>query len=427
MSVRAEVGLRNALARLPFGVRAEAGTGYRGRSEATDNETRPLRVAFIGQRGVPATFGGIEHHVEEIGSRLAARGHEVTVFCRLNYAQEHPAEYRGMHLRHLPAVGSKHLDAIVHSGLSTVEALVRRFDIVHYHALGPGLVAPLPRYLSRSKVVHTVHGLDDQRAKWGPAASAVLRAARWMSARVPDATIVVSRALVEEYASGRRGAVHIPNGVAAIRRDGPSRDILGDLGLEPRRYLLFVGRLVPEKAPDALIRSFRQVSTDMKLVVVGGTSYTDAFVDKLRTLAGADARVVLPGYLYGGALDDLYGAAVAFVLPSSLEGLPLTLLEAAFHGTPVVASAIPPHIEVLGEDGPGRRLFRPGDEAELTRTLELVLADPDGERSGATCLRDEVIANYSWDTAAAATEALYRKVLAGSTADAKSSVDHQPS
>ena len=426
MSVRPDVGLRSAVARLSSGIRKLPRSGHRGAERVTAQAGPALRIAFIGQRGVPATHGGIEHHVEELGSRLAARGHDITVFCRRNYARERPPEYRGMQLRHLPAAGSKHLDAIVHSGLSTVDAVFRRFDIVHYHAVGPGLVAPLPRYLTRSRVVLTVHGLDDQRAKWGPAASAVLRTARWMSARVPDATIVVSRALLEEYAGARGKAVHIPNGVAAMRRDGPPRDIGSDLGLEPGRYVLFVGRLVPEKAPDVLIRAFRKVRTDMKLVVVGGTSFTDAFVGRLHALAQADPRVVLPGYLYGTALDDLYAGAAVFVLPSSLEGLPLTLLEASFHGTPVVASGIPPHVEVLGTDGPGRRLFPPGDEAALARCLETVLAQPDRERAGAAALREEVVANYSWDSAAAATEAVYRQVLAASRPDAPSPSDRMP-
>ena len=131
---------------------------------------RPLRIAMIGQRGLPATYGGIEHHVAHLGARLAARGHEVTVFCRSNYAPARSATFDGMRLRHLPTVGTKHLDAIVHSLLSSIAATGASPDIVHYHALGPGLCSPLPRYLSRAKVVQTIHGLDDRRAKWGKVA-----------------------------------------------------------------------------------------------------------------------------------------------------------------------------------------------------------------------------------------------------------------
>ncbi|MBV9411863.1 MAG: glycosyltransferase family 4 protein [Acidimicrobiia bacterium] len=158
-----------------------------------------MRIAFIGTRGVPATFGGIEHHVEEVGSRLAGRGHDVTVYCRANYVPEGEETYKGMRLVRLRTVSSKRLDAIVHSALSTARALGQGYDIVHFHALGPGVMTPVTQYASRARVVQTVHGLDDERAKWGSAASALLRGGGWLSARVPDATVVVSRTLSEHY------------------------------------------------------------------------------------------------------------------------------------------------------------------------------------------------------------------------------------
>ena len=165
--------------------------------------TRQLRIAMIGSRGIPARWGGIERHVEELGALLAARGHDVTVFCRSNYVQAgrdlRLVEHRGMRLRSLPTVPTKHLDAIVHSGIATTVTLGSPYDILHYHALGPGVMGVLPRYLSSAKVVLTVHGLDDQRAKWGAGATALLRSAGWLSARVPDATIVVSRDLRRHY------------------------------------------------------------------------------------------------------------------------------------------------------------------------------------------------------------------------------------
>lgn len=370
-----------------------------------------LRVAMIGQRGVPATYGGVEHHVEELGARLAARGHEVTVYCRNGYSDDdHAAEHRGMRLRHLPTVASKHLDAIAHSGLCTMAALAAHHDVIHYHALGPGLVAPLPRALSRARVVLTVHGLDDERAKWSRAAQSVLRTAQWMSAHVPNATIAVSRALADHYAVRHgRSAAYIPNGMTPAVRRGP--EPLDRLGLEPFGYVLFVGRLVPEKAPDLLIRAFRRMHPSLKLVVAGGSSHTDGYVAELQRLAGGDPRVVLTGYVYGPLLEALYTNAAAFVLPSALEGLPLTLLEAASYGLPLVASDIPPHLEVLGGEGPGRRLFASGDELGLAAALDRSLSDPAFERLGAARLRQRIVAHYSWDRAAQATEALYRMVL----------------
>lgn len=364
-----------------------------------------LRIAMIGQRGVPASFGGIEHHVEEVGARLAARGHEVSVYARSNYVETRRSTYRGMRVRTLPTLDTKHLDAITHSALSSLAAVARRYDVVHYHALGPGLTAPVVRALSRSKVVLTVHGLDDERAKWGGGARGVLKAAGWMSGRVPHATVVVSRALALHYAASyARPTTCIPNGVAA-----PSASAAGPSGPP---YVLFVGRLVPEKAPDLLIEAFRDLPGDVRLVLAGGSSFTDDYVLRLRTLAAGDPRVELPGYVYGDDLERLYRGASAFCLPSQLEGLPLTLLEAASHGVPVVASAIPPHREVLGRQGPGRRTFPPGDRVALTAALVAVLRDPAAEREGAATLRASVLDRYDWDVAVDRLEALYRSLVA---------------
>lgn len=372
-----------------------------------------MRIAMIGQRGVPATFGGVERHVEELGAELVARGHEVVVYCRRNYAENGaPATHRGMRLVHLPTVPTKHFDAIAHSAIASMAALRGRFDVVHYHALGPGLVAPIPRFVSSARVVQTIHGRDDARAKWGLGARAVLRTAAWMSARVPDVTVVVSKELEEHYRrTYGRATVRIPNGVAEPTVRPPSC-IADRFGLERGSYVLFVGRLVPEKAPDQLVRAFRAVPGDTKLAVVGGSSFTDGYAAELAGLAGGDDRVRLLGYQYGEVLDELFTNAAAFVLPSLLEGLPITLLEAGSYGTPVVASAIAPHVEVLGDaDAPGTRLFPPGDEGRLTEAIERALADPEGERRGAKALREKVLGTYRWDHVAAATEAVYEGAL----------------
>lgn len=368
---------------------------------------------MIGQRGVPATFGGVEHHVEQLGARLAARGHDVTVYCRTNYVTERNDEYRGMRLRNVPTVGTKHLDAIVHSTLSTALALGTTLDIVHYHALGPGLLAPLPRFLSKAKVVHTVHGLDYERSKWGGGARAVLKTAGWMSARVPDATIAVSRTLADHYARHyRHPAVYIPNGVNPPN-PRPADEIVSRFGLTPRSYLLYVGRLVPEKAPDVLLRAFRGVPGDVRLVLAGGSSFTDSYVRELERLCAADPRVVVAGFAYGKVLEELYSNALAFVLPSFLEGLPLVLLEAASYGIPVIASDIPSIAEVIGPSGPGRRLFEPGDEAALATCIRGVLAGCQAERGGAAELACQVLDSYSWEPIASLTEELYLSLVAG--------------
>jgi glycosyltransferase involved in cell wall biosynthesis len=372
---------------------------------------KKLRIAMIGQRGAPATFGGIERHVEELGSRLTERGHEVTVFCRTNYVAGHDMSYRGMSLRHLPTVGAKHTDAIVHSALSTAVALRGRFDVIHYHALGPGLLAPVPRLVGHSAVVQTVHGRDDQRAKWGGMARTVLRTASWVSSVVPHVTIGVSQELESFYrAQYGRSIRYIPNGVepGVVR---PPSDLLEELGLAPGRYALFVGRLVPEKAPDLLIRAIERLEVGLKAAIVGGSSFTNDYVEQLNRLADRSPRVCMAGPRYGAELEELYANAAMFVSPSSLEGLPLTVLEAASFGLPIVASDIPPHLEILGSDGPGHRIFRCGDEASLAQAIVKGLRDPAGERRGAKEKGEEVLQAYQWDRIVEQTEAAYAHAL----------------
>jgi glycosyltransferase involved in cell wall biosynthesis len=375
-----------------------------------------MRVGIIGTRGVPATFGGIEHHVEEVGARLAERGHAVTVYCRANYVPEGQHEYKGMRLVRLPTVASKRLDATVHSALATAHALRGRYDIVHFHALGPGVMTPVSRYGSRARVVQTVHGLDDERAKWGSGARALLRGGGWLSSRVPDATIVVSRTLADHYLTKYgRPTAYIPNGVTSPTALPPPNEIATRFGLHGRDYILFVGRLVPEKAPDLLLRAFRSVPGDARLVIAGGSSFTDSYTDALAALAAEDKRVVLPGYVYGETLAELYANAAGFVLPSLVEGLPLTLLEAASFGAPVVASGIGPHAEIVGDDGPGHRLVPAGDESALSAALSETLERGVPVVEGAQALRDRVLQEYSWDRAVDATEALYRRLVAGTS------------
>lgn len=377
---------------------------------------RPLHIGMIGQKGVPATYGGIEHHVEQLGRRLVQRGHRVTVFSRRSYSAGPDRSYLGMDVRTAPTIASKHLDAIVHSATSTALALAARCDVFHYHALGPGLLAPLPRLLSRAPVVLTVHGLDHERGKWGTAAKAVLGSAYWMSGHVPHRTVVVSRALREHYLRDLgRDSEYIPNGVD-VPAPVPADVVQREFGLVPGEYLVFVGRLVPEKAPDLLLKAYRRVPGERRLVIVGDSSFTDDYTRHLHDLAAEDPRVVFTGYTFGERLAGLYQHAGLFVQPSLVEGLPLTLLEALGHGLPTVASDIPPHREVLGETGrAGRRLFRSGDESSLTDALVHALGDPAREKRSLLADRESLLAGYSWDTAASALECLYLEALADRT------------
>jgi glycosyltransferase involved in cell wall biosynthesis len=269
------------------------------------------------------------------------------------------------------------------------------------------------RWFSRAAVVQTIHGFDDERAKWGGPAQRVLRAGRWLSAHVPDATVTVSESLAARYAEQfQRTAYYVPNGVRVLGHT-PETSYLNQLGLEPQEYLLFVGRVVPEKAVHTLLQAYAKDDTPYRLVVAGGSSHTDDYSDEVGALASTDPRVLLPGFVYGDDLRQLYSHAAVFVLPSRLEGLPLALLEAASYGTPIVASDIPPHVEILGaDDGPGRRVARTGDVGSLADAIERSLEDPEAERAGAAELKRHVEARFSWAVAAEQLEQVYEDARA---------------
>lgn len=374
--------------------------------------TRPLRIAMVGLRGVPASYGGIEHHVEEIGARIAEAGHDVTVYARPGYRTGPRLDtYRGMTIKEVPALGAKHLEALSHSALASLNSLFKGFDIVHFHAIGPALFTPIPRLRPRTKVVFTVHGRDDQRAKWSRPAQAVLSTARWVSGHAPNATIAVSQALRDFYSTTYdRDATYIPNGAPAIT-PRPLGALAADLGLGSPPYVLFVGRLVPEKRPDLLIEAFRKLDIDARLVVVGGSSHTDEFVAQLEKEAAEDDRIVMAGYRYGEELAALYSNASVFALPSALEGLPLTLLEAVAYGRTIVASDIAPNVEVLSGTGPGRYVVPVDDVPALADALRCGLVDESHDSDAADQFRAELLETYSWDRAAEATVDVYQSLV----------------
>jgi glycosyltransferase involved in cell wall biosynthesis len=362
-----------------------------------------MRIAMIGQKGLPATYGGIERHVEEIGRRLAKRGHEVTVFCRLYYTPPGAQDDRLVLLRR-PSIHTKHLDTISHVAWSTAEAMIRRHDIVHFHALGPSAFAFLPR-LAGQRTVVTVHGLDWQREKWGRFASWVLRQCEGPAARFPNRTIVVSRTLREHFRKHHHcDAIFIPNGTS-LPVPRPAKK-LGQLGLTPGKYVLFVGRLVPEKGVHYLCEAFSRIDTDLKLALVGGLSFSQDYVELLRRYESD--RVKLLDYVFGDGLEELWSHAYLVVQPSTMEGLSIALLEALSYGRCVLLSDIPENLEV-GEDCAVS--FRSKDVHDLQEKLEMLIRQPELVRQYEERARAHIQAHYSWDTVAENTEAVYRELL----------------
>lgn len=360
---------------------------------------------MIGQKGVPATYGGIERHVDEIARRLSRMGHDVSVFCRLYYTSA-DAVLPGVRLLRRPSIHTKHLDAATHVAWATAESLFRRYDVVHFHALGPSLFSGIPRAVG-SRTVVTVHGLDWQREKWGRGASWFLRRCERPAARFPDRTIVVSKTL-RQYFRDQHGcdAVFIPNGTNLPQPRPPRK--LASLGLEPGRYVLFVGRLVPEKGVHFLCEAFSRIDTDLKLALVGGLSFSDDYVRLLKRYESD--RIRLLDYVFGESLEELWSHAYLVAQPSTMEGLSIALLEALSYGRCVLISDIPENLEVAEEVSVS---FRSKDVDDLHRQLERLIRDPDEVRRYEQHARRHIELHYSWDKVAEHTAAVYRDLVEG--------------
>jgi len=362
-----------------------------------------LRIAFIGGRGLVAKYSGIESYYEEVGKRLAQRGHDVTVYCRSHFTPP-LLTHQGMRVLRLPSIHTKHLDTLVHTALSTVHALFGNYDVVHYHTLGPALFSFIPRLLGKKTVV-TVQGLDWQRKKWGPLAARLLRLGERAAVRLPDSTMVVSQTLGDFYERtyGARPFV-VPNGTRLRTRTVSGR--LADWGLEPANYILFLGRFSPEKNCDLLIRAYERLHTDAKLVFAGGSSHCDDYVDRLKRHASEHIHFL--DWVSGEALDELLTNAVIFVLPSDLEGLSLALLDAMGAGVCVLTSDIPENRELV--DGAGFT-FRRSDEGDLARMLEWLISDPQVRQTAATAGRERIRERYLWPQIAGEIEQQYFEIL----------------
>jgi len=355
--------------------------------------TPPLRVAFIGGRGMVSKYSGIETYYEEVGKRLVEMGHDVTVYCRSYFTPALP-KYQGMRLVRLPTFRSKHAETFVHTLLSTVHVMFSGCDIVHYHAQGPALFSFFPRLVGKKTVV-TVQGQDWQRKKWGRFASFALRLGELASARLPNRTMVVSQTLQEHYRKAYGVQTkYVPNGSMIRKRVAPSQ--IPEWGLEPDNYILFLGRFSPEKNCHLLIEAYEKLETSAKLVLAGGSSYTSAYVDQLRR--HQSEQVLFLDWVQGAALDELLTNAALFVLPSDLEGLSLALLDAMGAAVCVLTSDIPENREVI--EGAGFT-FQPGDATDLARMLRLLLSDTRGRILAGRNAQARVRERYLWPRIAA--------------------------
>lgn len=368
-----------------------------------------MKIAVIGTRGIPTSQGGVERHVEELYARLA-QNHDITVYCRNNYTPSNISEYKSIKVRRLPNLNTKHFDAISHTFLAACDTFRHDYDIIHFHAIGPNLLSFIPRIKRRAKIVATVHALDWQRAKWRMFAKTMLKLGERASVTFPDLTISVSNAM-KEYLKEKYGrdTIYIPNGInkPALRQPAQIRDY----SLKKHGYVLFLGRLVPEKNPHLLIQAFKDLKTDLRLVIAGDTSHTDTYHESLMKESANDDRIIFTGIVGGDLLRELYSNAYLFVLPSSLEGTPITLLEALSYGLPTLCSDIEPNLEIVGRDGQYATVFHSEDLQDLKVKLSAMLADTNGIRVKAQKASEKIIDSYNWDKIAIQTERAYKTII----------------
>ena len=363
-----------------------------------------MKVAMLGLKGLPGIHGGVEKHVEELGARLADRGHDVTVFCRKFYTPEE-GMYRGMKMVLAPTIHSKHLDATVHTLIGGFSAAFQDFDLIHYHAIGPSSMSLIPRAFGKP-VIATIHSLDFLRDKWNPAVKWALKRAEQATLLFAKRVIVVSRLLEQRYHNSKTPIAYIPNGVQTPVKREPGW--IHSLGVQGDDYILYVGRISPEKGPHYLAEAFSQIETDKKLILVGGTSHTDDYLNQVRSFAEKDQRIIMPGYVSGEKLDELYTNASLFVLPSEHEGLPVALLEAMSFGVPCISSDIPQCREVA-QSMIG--YFQARNPKALADALIYFLSRPDGLKQGAALAEKHVLEHYHWDTVAKQVETEYEALL----------------
>jgi len=369
-----------------------------------------LNIAMLGHKRIPSREGGVEIVVEELATRMVERGHQVTCYNRKGhhvsgseFDSAELKEYKGVKIIPVWTLDKKGLAAMTSSLAAAHKAAWSKAGVVHIHAEGPAAMCWLPK-LHKKRVIVTIHGLDWQRAKWGGFATKYIKFGEKQAVKKADEIIVLSRG-VQEYFKNEYGreTVFIPNGVTRpIIREAD--EIKKLWGLEKDSYVLFLGRIVPEKGLHYLVEAWKGIKTDKKLVIAGGSSDTNEFLDELKNFAGED--VIFTGFQQGKVLEELYSNAYIYTLPSDLEGMPLSLLEAMSYGNCCLVSDIPECSEVIEDKG---ITFAKGDTDELLKTLQVLLDNPTKVQLYKDEATEFICQKYNWDEVVEKTLELYRK------------------
>lgn len=370
-----------------------------------------MRIAMLGHKRVPSREGGVEIVVEELSVRMVQMGHEVTLFNRRGrhvsgkrFDAPIYANYKGIRLKTVPTIDIKGIAAMSSSFFAALRAAFGKYDVVHFHAEGPCAMLWLPKLFGK-KCIATIHGLDHKRGKWGRFAKAYIMLGERCAARYADEIIVLSenigRYFLETY---NRQTRYIPNGVS--RPQIREADLITEqYGLEKDRYILFLGRIVPEKGIHYLIDAFKTVNTDKKLVIAGGASDSEEYFQSLKEAAKSDPRILFTDFVTGKTLEELYSNAYLYVLPSDVEGMPLSLLEAMSYANCCIVSDIPECAEVVEDKG---IKFLKGNIDSLSAAIRSLCGDPQTVESMKEKASEFILSKYSWTEAVHDTLRIYK-------------------
>lgn len=366
-----------------------------------------LKIALLGTRGVPASYSGFETCVEKLGQQLVERDHEVTVYCRSHHIKYDGHYYKGMQLIKLPTISNKYLDTIVHSFISSLHTLPQRYDIALYFIAGNSPVTWIPRLVG-TKTLLNVDGLDWKREKWPAFAKKYIQFAEYLATKLPNIYLTDSQ-VVQAYYRDRFNdePPYIPYGsdVEVL----PPGETLTKFGLERQKYVLFVGRLVPENCAHHLVAAFRGLDTDLKCVIVGDAAYAEAYKEDLHALAGGDDRIVFTGYVFGKGYQELGSNAYLFVETSGVGGTHPALVEAMAFGNCVITYNTAENLETIGEAGFSYQ-GRVGAD-DLRKVLARLLDDPLLVQEYRERAQNRAKTTYTWKAVTDGYERLFLNLL----------------
>ncbi|MCR5610010.1 MAG: glycosyltransferase family 4 protein [Lachnospiraceae bacterium] len=368
---------------------------------------------MIGHKRIPSREGGVEVVVSELSTRMVKRGHKVVAYNRKGHhvsGEENDGDmnlksYEGVKIINVPTPQSKQLNAVVYSFFATIRAIFGKYDVVHFHASGPCAMIGLAK-LFGVKTVATIHGLDSQRAKWGGFASAYLRFGERMAAKKADEVIVLSENVKRYfYRTYGRRTIYIPNGISkpVIKK---ANLIEKKYGLKKDEYILFLARIVPEKGLHYLIEAFKKTNTDKKLVIVGGSSHSGDYIEEIHKMIESDERIIATGFLQGEMLEELFSNAYLYVLPSDVEGMPISLLEAMSYGNCCLTSNIAENKNVIGTCGV---TFKKSNVKDLRKQLQFLLDNKETVLRFKRKAQRYILSRYNWDDIVDQTIELYKK------------------